>query len=893
MRRGTISAARASCVIALLGVTILLASCGGGGHTDGSLAAAGVGPAGGTIAGTGTMSQFVVTVPPGAVASFTAITITPGDTITQARTFPVGPAFHIDAGGVTFAVPVTLTIPYDPDALYGTFPGADESLIHVGKREDTGETTWLTPTAIDTTNHTVTIEVTTFSTVQNVTTEPARYAYVSNYTSNTMSIYSVNNSNGRLRSRYYYYLGASMNPVPMSLDAPQTHVWITNFTGNETLGYTANADGSLTAYGTITPTGSGPVAFVIDPSTEHGFTANFNAGTLSTVDAFNVTTTTTIGATDYPEWIAMASNEFIFNGGNTANTYVMFVPCYGANLTGTNGELVAYRETASNGTLAVAQTITTGMGGGPIAAVVDPSSTYLYVAQWTSGVINAFSIAGNGTKTGELTALNTTTSSSSVSEPIALTTDVYGNYLVSANFASNNVTSFTIETTGTVGGLSSTPVGNAAVGQGPNAIQRDPAGEYVYEVSQGSNEIWGVALSQGNTGQPAAGTLTPGVPCRTQTNPAGIVVTSGATAVVYSTYYLYGATNGNGEVTPLAVSNTAGTITSATGAAVTETGVVSVAIEPHEKYLYVAESGGSVLSYSMSGGATGTGALTAGNTVALSAGLTSIATEPSGEFLFALNRSAKTITVLSINQTNGQLTSESTTTGVGTGNAQQLAVDPTGRFLYVADGGVSTTSPAFQESIDAYSINPSSGALTFIASYATGGTSEQVASMPSNIGPLTLAVDSTGRFLYIPNVVQGSVTEYSIDNTAGSLTKLGTLVDTTHLNEPICVAANPTQDVVYVVSAAGDTIATYSINTTTTSSAFGELTFVGSAATSTGPIWASVDLSGLFAYVCDYSASAISLYKVNQSNGSLTANSTASITLNKQPVQLAVQGLIQ
>jgi uncharacterized delta-60 repeat protein len=109
----------------VIGCALLLSACGGGGGGDDSGSgtantpappppASGIGPAGGTVDGP---NGTKVVIPPGALAFNTPIAITQ---ITASATplpsglTPLGATFAFTPHGTTFAVPVTVTLPFDP-----------------------------------------------------------------------------------------------------------------------------------------------------------------------------------------------------------------------------------------------------------------------------------------------------------------------------------------------------------------------------------------------------------------------------------------------------------------------------------------------------------------------------------------------------------------------------------------------------------------------------------------------------------------------------------------------------------------------------------------------------------------------------------------------------------
>ena len=105
-------------------------------------------------------------------------------------------------------------------------------------------------------------------------------------------------------------------------------------------------------------------------------------------------------------------------------------------------------------------------------------------------------------------------------------------------------------------------------------------------------------------------------------------------------------------------------------------------------------------------------------------------------FAYVVNGGAHTVSAYSINSSTGALTQVSGSPfATGTG-PQGIAADPAGKFLYVANYGAGGGN-----TVSAYMINASSGALTQVS-----GSPFTIGS--SGSGPIALAVDPTGKFLY-------------------------------------------------------------------------------------------------------------------------------------------------
>ena len=243
------------------------------------------------------------------------------------------------------------------------------------------------------------------------------------------------------------------------------------------------------------------------------------------------------------------------------------------------------------------------------------------------------------------------------------------------------------------------------------------------------------------------------------------------------------------------------------------------------------------------------GSVSAMNSIGTTATGTSpsgVAVDPSGRFAYVTNQGAATVQAYTINQSTGALTSVGTaaTGAVPIG----VAVDPSGRFAYVTNYNANT--------VQAYTINQSSGALTSVGTIATGTS------------PSGVAVDPSGRFAYVTNFFGANVQAYTINQSTGALTSVGT---TATGSNPTRVAVDPSGRFAYVTNQGAATVQAYTINQST-----GALTSVGTTATGTNPYGVDVDPSGRFAYVTNNGSTTVQAYTINQSTGALTSVGTTA-----------------
>jgi 6-phosphogluconolactonase (cycloisomerase 2 family) len=192
-----------------------------------------------------------------------------------------------------------------------------------------------------------------------------------------------------------------------------------------------------------------------------------------------------------------------------------------------------------------------------------------------------------------------------------------------------------------------------------------------------------------------------------------------------------------------------------------------------------------------------------------------------------------------------------------------VAVDPSVKFVYVANLSSGNVSGFKIES---------TGALTEI----TGPPASPFSVSPLGSGPISVAVDPSGKFAYVANNFSNNVSGFTIDSTTGALTAIigppasPFTVPGRGGPQPRSMAVDPSGKFVYVAIQNKNNVSGFTIAPGT-----GALTaFTGSPPT-TGlfPHSVAVDPSGKFAYVANQSGGAIgtvSGYTIDSTTGALT-----------------------
>jgi 6-phosphogluconolactonase len=218
---------------------------------------------------------------------------------------------------------------------------------------------------------------------------------------------------------------------------------------------------------------------------------------------------------------------------------------------------------------------------------------------------------------------------------------------------------------------------------------------------------------------------------------------------------------------------------------------------------------------------------------------------------------------------------------IGTAGAMSQSVSRSGAHTQVrpAKGAVGSGVAVeyaylvdFSGGVGAYSINMTTGALTQVE----GGSEE-------GAQPDGIAIDPTGKFVYVADYLWNAVAAYAINVTTGTLTPVKGSPFAAGYG-PEYVAIDPRGKFAYVTDAAGPPpIAAYSIDKTT-----GALTLTGSFDAGDGPADVVVDPRGKFAYVTNIGSDNVSAYTINAANGALTQIAGSPFAAGSYPWGVAI-----
>jgi 6-phosphogluconolactonase len=239
---------------------------------------------------------------------------------------------------------------------------------------------------------------------------------------------------------------------------------------------------------------------------------------------------------------------------------------------------------------------------------------------------------------------------------------------------------------------------------------------------------------------------------------------------------------------------------------------VALAIDIGNHFLFVANQGSnnvSVFSIGSNATLTSAGTVDTGTTPlggSASATPNAVAVTPSGSFLYVANQGQNTVTAFAVNSGTGALTPVGGRAAANfpAGTAPSgLTIDPSGKYLFVANSGSNNVS-AF---VICTSALPGCGATTNGALVAVPGSP-----FSAGLGPVSLAVDPAGNFLYVVDMMSNQLSGYRINPSTGALTALATPAVSTGTS-PLFVAIHHAGNYLYVSNNGADTISGFHLVT--------------------------------------------------------------------------------
>jgi 6-phosphogluconolactonase len=347
---------------------------------------------------------------------------------------------------------------------------------------------------------------------------------------------------------------------------------------------------------------------------------------------------------------------------------------------------------------------TTGGAGSTVTNIEVTCTTnpprFVYVANRGSNNISAFTVdAGNGT----LAAIAGSPFAAG-NLPVALAVDPTGTYAYVVNQTDATISAFTIDRAS--GALVSVNGSPFATGTSPTSVAIDPSSSFVYVTNGGANTVSAYAITAGSgaltalTGSPfATGTLPDSVAVQPfDIGLVGVLVANESDGTV-SVFSIDNNTSHNGALSangsPFPAGNSPRALT----------------IDPSGQFIYLADATSNTLSGFSGSTADGVpasnGSAITGSPFATGSNPSSVAVDPLDNFVYVANQGSNNISAFALNAATGALTSIAGSPFAAGTQPSAVAVDPTGMFAYVANAGSDTVS--------VYAIDATTGALSPIS----------------------------------------------------------------------------------------------------------------------------------------------------------------------------------
>ena len=213
----------------------------------------------------------------------------------------------------------------------------------------------------------------------------------------------------------------------------------------------------------------------------------------------------------------------------------------------------------------------------------------------------------------------------------------------------------------------------------------------------------------------------------------------------------------NGDIVTFIRNSSNGTLTLSLAPVAQDTNQpIDLVVDPSNKFLYAADhsdpSGNEISVFSIDGS---TGGLTpvpgSPFTFQANSGPWGMAISSTGKYLYTALSNASSVAALSVDSSTGAVTPLPSSPFPTNFIPEQLTLHPSGKFLYTGNVGLG--------SISAFSVDAASGALAPISGSPYGG-----------VGPTTLALDPSGKFLFFSeSFPSAQLVEWRIDQTSGAL----------------------------------------------------------------------------------------------------------------------------
>jgi YVTN family beta-propeller protein len=473
-------------------------------------------------------------------------------------------------------------------------------------------------------------------------TPDGSFAYVANASSANIGLFSVDSSGLLLPNTTSTSLTTGGVPQALAIDPSGQWLYMVSkeVSGSVRL-FSIQSDGTLSAVNcnvsTTCAAGNMPESIAIDPTGQFVSVSNGSDNTLSlySIDQSTgqLTTLSGVHARNTPAALAYLSD--------TAEVNVTPRFAYVGNFEGFSISAYAI-DTASGGLTAVGTPTSTS--GKPSAVASDLTGSYLYAANDTTDNVSVFSINSASGALAEIAGSPFGIESNPTGPefgPISISLDPSGRFAYVAN-ASDTLSAYSVDSsTGALSLLAGSPY---TTGDNPSSVTVDPTGQFLYNANLNSDNVSAFSINAVTGALSSIGTFTTG------DAPNSIVVDP-------SGRYVYVANNSlfSNSISAFAIDPLTGALSEVAGSPFSAlSGPIAVSADPLGEYIYVANrSLQKVTPYAIT---QSTGALTSGTAVATELNPQAITVDPSGRYVYATNSSSNSVSSYTIDAATGELT---------------------------------------------------------------------------------------------------------------------------------------------------------------------------------------------------------------------------------------------
>jgi len=539
----------------------------------------------------------------------------------------------------------------------------------------------------------------------------SKYLYVEQDTgaySSNMVVYSIDNTTGALTWLQTIFAPGIGRPSGIGIVPSGKFLYATGFDDGGVDGFTIDSATGLLTFiaGSPFPGGGYPgEGLAVDPLGKYVFAGNRSGIAMYTINNSTGVLTEVAGS---PFLTGFESSDFHPDStGNFLYTNQDFT-LTAVKIDRAHDQLAFLNSIHSRSTVPTGRWVRFGLIKSPTSVSVATNSAYVLNNQ--DHTISRYTVdATNGELVGVGSAITT-----GGTNPQAMTTDMYGNFLFAVNKDSNTVAAFTINPTdGTLTKVTGSPF---ATGPGPTGVAVEATGRVLYVGTSGDDSISAYNIN------PSTGVLS-----LLGSVPTGQCVGARSLFADWRATTLYQTCSTSKTTAIYSLQPETGLLTSATPTVVA-VGGPSLALSPYgaappytnlvywHSFGFLINPTDQVIDQFIVGNL--------GELVLMSAGTLgptqSVAVDPLGRFVYGTNTNANNVQANTIDPVEGTMTQIiGSPWGTGTFPIASV-VDPTARFLYVVNRDSNTVS--------GYVINQSTGDLTPM-SIPTFGTGNKPVSM--------------------------------------------------------------------------------------------------------------------------------------------------------------------